>query len=141
MRPGRNPCPDPAEGPETRLYRCPAPDPARANRTPPGSWLDLRELALDLVEDPGRLAAPHLLDVVLILEQDAERRIDGIGVEIDLVELDQGVGPVDGLGNAGQLEQVLVAQFLDEGDHLARQLLARSRHLDLEDFELRAASG
>ena len=64
------------------------------------------------------------------------------GSSVDAVERDQRVGPVDRLGDAGQLEQLLAAQLLHEADDLARQPLGRrSGALRRRISSSRAASG
>src|SRR4051812_5238840 len=63
--------------------------------------------------DPG--------EVVLVLQQHAERGLDGRRVELDRAECDEGVAPVEGFGDPGQLEQVGRAQLLNERDDLAAQ--------------------
>ena len=66
----------------------------------------------------------------------------GLGIEGDLVELDQRLGPVDRLGDARQLEEVELAQLLHEADDLARQLGRRRRGaLTCRISSSRAASG
>src|SRR3954449_10476926 len=54
------------------------------------------EIGAHLVEDRGRLGAADPGDVVLILQQRAEAAVDRTGAERHLVELHQGIGPVDG---------------------------------------------
>ena len=51
------------------------------------------------------------------------------------VELDQRLGPVEGLGDAGRLEQVRLAQRLHESNDLLRQFLADAGHLGADDLE------
>ena len=57
-------------------------------------------------------------------------------IEGDGVQLGQGIGPVDGLGDARRLEQVDAAQPLDEGDEFRRQLGIGPRRLAAHDVEL-----
>ena len=57
-------------------------------------------------------------DVVLEFQQHAQRGVDGLFIKREIVELHQGMGPIDGFGDAGLFKQVLGAQFLDEGDDL-----------------------
>ena len=75
-------------------------------------------------------------DVVLVLEQHAERVGDRLRVERDAVERDQRLGPVERLGDAGRLEEIQRAQPLRERDDLARQRLRRARTLAAHDREL-----
>ena len=58
--------------------------------------------------DPG--------DIVLVFEQDAEGFVNGFGGELVLVEMGEGARPVDGLSDAGEFEEILLAEALDEGD-------------------------
>src|SRR5579871_6012590 len=99
---------------------------------PPSRWLldhplarvmTLRRVARSL---RGAQLRAHLLDqllggtafeprdVVLVLEQHAERVGDGGRIERDRVELGERARPVESLGDAGGLEQILLAQRLDE---------------------------
>src|SRR3546814_4605670 len=55
------------------------------------------ELQLHIAEQPGRLAALDLGDVVLVLQQHAEGVVDCLRVQRDLVELGERFRPVDGL--------------------------------------------
>jgi len=64
-----------------------------------GSSLDRREIGFDLIEDRGRFAALNFLDIVLVFQQHAEAGIHRLRVEIDLVELNQRIGPIDGFGD------------------------------------------
>src|SRR5688500_14163111 len=60
------------------------------------------------------LLSGHALEVIAVLEQHPKRVVHGFGVERDAVECDQAVGPVDGLGHPRQLEQLGLAQALNE---------------------------
>ena len=60
------------------------------------------------------LAAFDARDVVLIFQQHAERVGHGRRIERDRVELGQRGRPVERLGDAGRLEQILLAQRLHE---------------------------
>ena len=75
-------------------------------------------------------------DVVLVFQQHAQRVVDRLGIEVERVQLRQRRRPVDGLGDARQLEEVELAQLLHEAHDLARQAFAGARRLDLEDLEL-----
>jgi hypothetical protein len=76
-----------------------------------------------LVEDALGLGALEFLDVVLVFQDRAQRVGDDLGRQVDHVEREQAFGPVDGLGHAGLLEQILGAQLLHEGHDLAAQRL------------------
>src|SRR5881227_2795165 len=82
------------------------------------------DLGLDLIEELGRLAALDAGDVVLVFEQHAQGVVDRLRRQFQHVELHQGLSPVDRLGDAGQFEEIHLAQFLHELDNLPRQGLA-----------------
>ena len=79
--------------------------------------------ALNLIEHVLGAAALHLLDVVLVLQENAERVRDERRIERDRIEFHEGRGPVEGFGDARCLEQVLLPDRLNEGDDLLRQPL------------------
>src|SRR5690348_5194440 len=81
----------------------------------------LSEIAPDLFDEPSRRGALEPGDVVLILQQHAERIVDRLGIEGEGVEFDQRPHPVERLGNARRLEKLHAPQRLDEADHLPRQ--------------------
>src|SRR5689334_1084278 len=99
------------------------------------------EFGAHLLEDPGRLAALNFRDVVLVLEQHAQRVVDCFRREREHVQLGKCMRPVDGLGNAGKLEEVGGAELLYESHDLARQYLSRGRCFDAEDVELALGVG
>src|SRR3954471_16407118 len=82
------------------------------------------QLGLHLIEQLLDLAAFEPRDVVLILQQHAERVGHGRRIERHGVEFGQRCRPVERLGDAWRLEQILLAQRLHEADHLLGQLLA-----------------
>ena len=84
-------------------------------------------LGLHLIEDAGGFAAVQAGDVVLVFEQHAQGVVDRVRRQLEYVELHQGFGPVDRLGDAGKLEEIHRAQPLHKADDLARQVLARAR--------------
>src|SRR5262249_50478197 len=59
-------------------------------------------------------SAADPLDVVVMLEQEAERGADQVRVEIVGPQVRDRLGPVDGLGGARQLRQILAPEALDE---------------------------
>ena len=70
------------------------------------------------------------------------RVVDRLGDQRHLVELHQRLGPVDGLGDAGQLEEIALAQLL----HESRRPRARDRGwrrgaLALQDLQLALGIG
>ena len=69
-------------------------------------------LGLDFLQQAPAFALLDAGDVVLVLQNHADRVGDRLGIERDLVEFRQGARPVDRLGNAGRLEEVEFAQFL-----------------------------
>src|SRR5690606_34232616 len=68
-----------------------------------------RKLGLDLFQDALRLAALETSNVVLVFQEDAESVVDRLGIEDERIELHQGMRPVDGFGNARQLEEIHAA--------------------------------
>src|SRR5690348_5604113 len=74
------------------------------------------EIGAHLFEDRGGFAAADPRDVVLIFEQRTEAAVDRGAAERHLIELHQGVGPVDGLGDTRQLEEIALAELLHESD-------------------------
>ena len=74
-----------------------------------GRELRGRDLAIDLVKDFSGFAAANFSDVILVLQQDSERVVDGVGSELNNIELMQGRGPIDRFGNAGNLKEILSA--------------------------------
>src|SRR5208282_452291 len=92
-------------------------------------------LGLDLLQQPGGLAAVQPGDVVLILEQHAQGIVDRVRGQLEHVELHQRLGPVDRLGDAGKLEEIHPTQLLDKADDLARQAVAGAGGLALQDLE------
>ena len=96
----------------------------------------------DFLQDPRGFAALNTGNVILVLEQRAERRIDRAGIERDSVSSTcQRLGPADRLGDAGILVEVGAAQLLDERDDLAGQCFARLRHLEFENGALAFGTG
>ncbi len=83
-----------------------------------------RILRVRFGDQPRRDLGRDRADVVLVLEQRAQRVGDRLGIERDAIERDQRLGPVERLGDARRLEQVHRAQALRERDDLARQALA-----------------
>ena len=61
---------------------------------------------------------------------------DGLGVQRDLVEREEGAGPVEGLGDSGQLEQVGGAQPLDEADDLLGEGCGQLGGAQAQDLQL-----
>src|SRR5690349_16757575 len=98
-------------------------------------WLG-GDVGFYLTQDIGRFRPLQALDVILVLEQDAESVVDHPGIEIERIQLRERRRPIDRLGNAWRFEQIQLAQFLDEAHDLARQPLAGARRLHLQDLKL-----
>src|SRR6516225_3500633 len=101
-----------------------------------GSSLHHGGLGLDLLEYAGGLATVQSGDVVLVFEQHTQGVVDRMRVQLEHIELHQGVGPVDRLGDAGKLEQVHCAKLLHKTDDLARQVFTGSRRFAFQDLKL-----
>src|SRR5262249_59388086 len=74
-------------------------------------------------DERGEVALREIPDVVVVLEDAAERARDDLRVQRVLVELDERLRPVDRLGHAGSLQETPSAERLDE----ARDLLGQAR--------------
>ena len=74
--------------------------------------------------------------VLAVLEDRAERRLDGPFVDLRDTERGEGLRPVDGLGDAGRLVELEVAQRLDRSRDLPRELLTDVRGAHAQDREL-----
>src|SRR5579871_3541041 len=79
----------------------------------------LGELGAHGIEQLHGFGALQAGDVVLVFEQHAQGRVDDRGIERHRVELEQRFRPVDRLGDARQLEEIELAQLVDEADDLA----------------------
>src|SRR5215207_10091636 len=73
--------------------------------------LHLQQGAADEIR---RHVAAHAVDVLLIFQDDAEGVVDGLLVEIDRAEGQQGSRPVERLGHPRRLEEVYTAQPLGD---------------------------
>ena len=62
--------------------------------------------------------AAHVVDVLLVFEDHAERVINGLRVEIDGAEGKERPRPVKGFGHSGGLEEIDTTQALGEADNL-----------------------
>src|SRR3954453_16180493 len=85
----------------------PSPMGSSCNASGPGP----AQAHVDLAQDLGGLAALDLEDVVLVLEERAQRVVDDGGRELERVEGGERPGPVQRLGHARQLEEVAAAQL------------------------------
>src|SRR5262245_31917068 len=101
-----------------------------------GASLRRAQLGVHLVDQLLGLAAFDAGDVVLVLQQHPEGVGGRRGVERDRVELGERRSPIERLGDARRLEQVLLAQRLHKMHDLLGQGLADARHLGAHDLEL-----
>src|SRR6187200_2011072 len=62
----------------------------------------------------ARRLATDPADVLLVLEDDAERLVDELRGQLARAERQQGRGPIERLGDAGDLRQVGLAEAVDE---------------------------
>ena len=119
--------------------RCPPVDPAR-NQGLPRLRSGL-EPGAHLVEYAFCPRFLHLRDVVLVFQHAPPAcRRSPPGLSADRVERQQAFRPVDGLGHAGLLEQILVRK-LHEGHHFAAQRLGGSGARGLRISISRSKSG
>ena len=81
----------------------------------------------------ARRSPAHRVDVVLMLEQHAQRLFDIVRRERGLVERHERRGPVERLGDARRLVQIERAQLLHERRHLLGQPLRRAGHFGADD--------
>src|SRR3989454_8832475 len=91
-------------------------------RTAPGSGIDGSR------EELPRARAAQPFEILLVLDDRAERRLHGGFAELALAERDQRAGPVERLGDPGQLIEVEAANPSDELADLACQLRRNVRH-------------
>src|ERR1700735_1363919 len=82
------------------------------------SDLQPAKLGAGFLDQRLRLCTLYLGNIVLIFQQDAQRIGDLRRVERHRIELGQRGRPVERLGDARRLEQVLFAQTLNERDKL-----------------------
>ena len=82
-----------------------------------------------------RAVAADPADVLLVLEDDAERLVDELGRQLAGAERQERGRPVERLGDAGHLGQVGLAQAVDEADDLAGQPLGRRGHPGQDDLD------
>src|SRR5207302_6630386 len=89
-------------------------------RTAPGSGID------GSGEELPRARASQPFEILLVLDNRAERRLHGGFAELGLAECDQRARPVERLGDPGQLVEIEAANPSDKLADLACQL---RRHL------------
>src|SRR5262249_44609648 len=85
--------------------------------------------------------ALHPRNVVLILQQRAESVADHLRGQRTGVAFGERRRPADGLGAAGRLVEILVAQRLHEAHDLLRQLCGNAGHAALDDRKLAFGRG
>ncbi len=83
-----------------------------------------------------RRRAPQLVDVVLVLEQEPQGRLDQRRLQPLGAQVGERRRPVQGLGHPGQFVEVLGPQPLDEGHHLVGEPLREPGHLAGDDLDL-----
>src|SRR5580692_11474508 len=105
------------------------------------SNLQPAKLGARLLDQRLRLCAFYLCDIVLIFQQHAERIGDLRRIEGHRIELGQRGRPVERLGDARRLEQVLFAQTLNERDKFRGQSLRRARRFRAYDRHLASEVG
>src|SRR6266550_2675929 len=87
-------------------------------------------------EELPRARAAQPFEILLVLDDGAESRLDGRLAEFHLSKRDQRASPVQGLGNPGQLIEVEMPHTADERAHLAGQLLGAVGHAGRDDLVL-----
>ncbi len=92
------------------------------------------------VDDP-RHRVHGLAQVALVLDDHVERRGEHLGGQLLDAEDGEGAGPVDGLGDAGGLAQLELAQGADDLDQAHRQRLREPGLLGADDLQLALGAG
>src|SRR5215204_5872007 len=112
--------------------------PASCSRRPKRTRLPKRALtsAADEFLEPRALLAADGLQVILVLDQDAERFVDDRWLEIGAVERDERSHPVERLRDARLLVKLHRPQLLDERGRLFGEPARRVRHLGGHDPQL-----
>src|SRR6185369_3445905 len=95
-----------------------------------------RRLRARLGEIGPSRRAPDPPDVLLVLEDDAERLVDHLAGQLARPERQEGGRPVERLGDPGHLRQVGLAQAMDEADDVAGEALWCVRDAGDDDLEL-----
>ena len=103
------------------------PSPRAWSRGPPSSARVSARARQRLLDDVGHAVLVDALVVLAVLEDGAERRLDGVLVELADAEAAERGGPVDRLGDARRLVQRQLAQRGDGGGDLAGERLADLR--------------
>src|SRR6185369_17541913 len=79
--------------------------------------------------------------VLLVLEEQAERALHEVRIELAFAEQDERAGPVEGLADGGRLAEVHLAQLADERDEVRGERAIDPRDDELQDGELARGSG
>src|SRR5215813_3668903 len=95
-----------------------------------------RSLREDLVQ-----RAAHALEVLFVLHEHGQRRLNELGVQRLRVEDDERARPVERLRDRWRLAEVEPADLLNGGHDLARELRRDFRHLEPDDLQLLGRSG
>src|SRR6184192_1389615 len=85
--------------------------------------------------------AAQPFEILLVLDDGTERRLDSRLAEFRLAQRDQRASPVQRLSNPGQLIEVETPNAADECAHLAGQLLGDLRHAGRDDLVLAIHGG
>ncbi len=85
---------------------------------------------------PQLASAADVPDVLLVLEDDAEGLVDDLRAQLRRAEREQRIGPVERLGDAGDLREVDAAQPMHERHDPTGEALGRVRHAGEHDLEL-----
>src|SRR5262245_37156889 len=112
--------------------------PASCRMRPKRTRLPKRALtgAADEFLEPRAFLAADGLQILLVLDQDAERLVDDRWLELGAVERDEGCHPVERLRDAGLLVKLRRPQLLDERRRLFGEPARRVRHLRGHDPQL-----
>src|SRR5262245_21254205 len=86
-------------------------------------------------EESLRKGAANPLDVVVMLEQEAERGSDHVWVEVLGPQMRHRLGTVDGLGDAWELRQVFAPQALDEFDETQAHVIGQLGNPSPDDLD------
>src|SRR5262245_21317597 len=112
---------------------------ARSSRMKP-AMRSITSRSSPLLRLDGELLG-RLGDVGLVLQQDVERLLGLLGVDVVDAEEDESAGPVDRLAHAGRLLQLELANRADDAGDLVGEVVADSRHLGQHDLLLAVEIG
>src|SRR2546422_935517 len=89
-----------------------------------------------LLEKARQRGLADVAQILLVLQEHAEGAVEDVTVELARLERHQRERPIERLGHAGPLEQVVAAQRLDDGDDGAREPLGHLGQAPRDDREL-----